>query len=174
MRKKAVVFLSVCMIIMCSCGNNTQSTNEDSETTNQVIVETVNEKAEEAIEESRIYPEFIEIDTPYISLFCPGIYEDEIVSDITEDENTLINISSASSVGDVFLYGIGFGYEEKDNVIGTIEIDGETIYISAEQYELSLDERWSDDEKSKIKDIQEKSYEYTLIRLRETDGVVLY
>lgn len=171
MKKKnwIAIFIAVMIVGLTSCGTDSLEPNQDMLETQESKNDSDNSE-ETVAEETKVHPEYIELDTPYVYLYCPGEYEDYIVADITEDEYFLINISSKSSVGDVFLFGLTFGYEEKDDYIGTIESDGETIFVSAEKYELNLDDRWDQKEKDELKEIQDNCYEYMINRLRETEG----
>lgn len=111
------------------------------------------------------------IETPYGTLYYPGIWEDSMRSE-TKEESGSYQVVFYGCVGEreEWLYTVWFG-EAGENAftVGAVEADGQMIAVSMEMSDFIPDESWSVEEADQICAMQE-SLNDMIEKIRELPG----
>lgn len=132
------------LLCLCGCGQ-TGDTQTTASTTEQSTAENSTEPTTEDILTNN--PKLMQIATRYGELSYPERWKN-IVRTNTVEKNEIWTVEMFAKIGEhpeMHIFDIALGGDE-GFCIGTIEDEGETIYVNLISYDRNTDASWSEDE----------------------------
>lgn len=163
------LLISICLIFSVVSKNSNKEHGESKEYVEGVTEINTNEKKEENTNEEERAS--LEIETKYCTLFFPKEWEEQIETNIVEQDGYKVEFYGlVEGKESQHVFDICFNSDDGD-LLGYLKQNGEAINLSVDIFDINFDNSWKTDEMDQIYAIQEE-YNFVIKMLDDNENYV--